>query len=408
MAARSGCRPRCEVIDAPVCWSTERTARRSNHRRFQGPQEARQQGRWEIHQAVVGPAAMERTLKVLLKLGLSKKHAFYAAYWIYMSPIYADMSERDMDGPGSIEEPDWTKLLLTDKKQFDFEEMGNRAATVCTSVQPGTYSMSDFDSIRRPMFTQTKTSEFDHFAEREIELVERRRGKGAELARAETFFDDDQVAAAIRIRSEIAGIDQTVSAVRRARPNAIRAGFRAEAERLKVEAGAKDKELAVLEAKTSTLLASLSDLEGVAFEETILSAQPARAIGTGYAIPRSARLRAEVSHLAQKAADFEGQDVPASGGVELEDVTDDFQIVLAVLKDRTQAPDAAAVESWLGEVAANAAQSGRKPEALWTRIYLQWRDGVIDCRASYAFDATLTRTNHPYGPIASATFKAER
>ena len=79
-------------------------------------EEARQRGRWEMHQALIGPAAMERTVKVLLKLGFTPKHALQAAFWFYLSPSECDdVTERDLDGQGEIFEPDWLTMLPTGK-----------------------------------------------------------------------------------------------------------------------------------------------------------------------------------------------------------------------------------------------------------------------------------------------------
>src|ERR1035437_1008267 len=76
-------------------------------------EDARQKGRWEICQALLGPAATERTLTILHRLGFSKKHAFYVAFWNYIAPVFStDVRERDLDELGSIQEPDWEKVLL--------------------------------------------------------------------------------------------------------------------------------------------------------------------------------------------------------------------------------------------------------------------------------------------------------
>ena len=95
----------------------------------QATEDARQIGRWEVHRALTGPAAMERTIKVLLRLGLTPKHAFYAAFWLYLSLSESDDStELDFSGPGAILEPDWKKLFPRGAEHFDFDEMGERVA----------------------------------------------------------------------------------------------------------------------------------------------------------------------------------------------------------------------------------------------------------------------------------------
>jgi hypothetical protein len=95
---------------------------------------AGQAGRWAVHQALVGPAALERTLKVLLRLGFTPNHAFQAAYWSYLSPIYCDaMTERDLNGPGEIQEPDW-KATLPAGKLFDMERAAGRVEVAMTEL----------------------------------------------------------------------------------------------------------------------------------------------------------------------------------------------------------------------------------------------------------------------------------
>lgn len=72
---------------------------------------------------------MERTVKVLRKLGFTPKHALQAAYWFYLSPAECDdTNERDLDGPGAIFEPDWNTMLPADKP-LDVERV-----TVCIEM----------------------------------------------------------------------------------------------------------------------------------------------------------------------------------------------------------------------------------------------------------------------------------
>lgn len=93
----------------------------------QAVETAMQAGRWAIVQALGNQAATARTIKVLIALGLSKRHAFYAAYWNYLGCTYADdITELDMDGAGRIDEPDWQKLFPDDKQKIDFEDLGDR------------------------------------------------------------------------------------------------------------------------------------------------------------------------------------------------------------------------------------------------------------------------------------------
>lgn len=265
------------------------------------------------------------------------------------------------------------------------------------------------------MLEKPKSSEFEQLVEREISLCKQRSAKARELSQAEDTARlallgdapiEETTAPVARLNAELAAIDLAIATCRARRPEAIRAAFTAEAERLKAEADAKGKELASLQAKTSKLLAALSDLEGVEYEEAILSVQPARAIGTGYAVPRSARLQTEISRLTRKASDLEGQDVPAAGGIDLDGVSDLREVIAAVLRERSVGPGAAAVSAWLEACEANAANSGFKRGDLMDRVYLRWEDGVID-PSSYVFVKALIRNDHPYGPIASATFRAE-
>ncbi len=87
---------------------------------------ANQVGRWDALRALVGPAAMARTMKVLLELGFTPKHAVQAAFWFYMSPAECiDITEEDLNGPGEIFEPDW-KTLLPAGKPFNVEQAMER------------------------------------------------------------------------------------------------------------------------------------------------------------------------------------------------------------------------------------------------------------------------------------------
>jgi hypothetical protein len=71
----------------------------------------------------------------LLELGLSKKHTFVCAYWLYLSIAYCDdATVLDTDGAGEIQEPDWAKLLPAGKQQIDFEDLGERLSMAFAEI----------------------------------------------------------------------------------------------------------------------------------------------------------------------------------------------------------------------------------------------------------------------------------
>jgi hypothetical protein len=259
-------------------------------------------------------------------------------------------------------------------------------------------------------------------AEKEIELLARKRAvvitlQAAEAAAGNALLGESDGAAelqdVIRLRADINATDTAIATLRSRRADAIKAESLERSSVIRKEAETKRKELGTITGKTAAALKNLSEAQQVSYTEWILSAQPATDDARTFFRPRSLVLRDEIQALEQKADELASSAVPAQGHVELDGVNDDKIVVLAVLNHPSASPSAEFVEEFLRACASDRRIPNRSFGNLQRRVWIAWRDGVIDVGQSSVFVASLARPQaSTYGlpvtgtDVNSATFRA--
>ena len=181
---------------------------------------------------------------------------------------------------------------------------------------------------------QQVDADIERLAGREAALVAERAAKQQQLAiteerTGEEYLDGhgESITNLAHLRLELEAIDLALTAARKRRLELVRSRYQLRAADLRLRAGEKQAELDTLNNQTEKLLRKLSELEGVNYDHSILSAQrcgdwfgpdfrpPQEWMGpadvapdpvTGrYQMPRSRRLREEIEALLSEAAKIE-------------------------------------------------------------------------------------------------------
>lgn len=273
-------------------------------------------------------------------------------------------------------------------------------------------------------FGLQKKENLETLTQREIEILEQKNRAAQALASAEqaaaaALVDGDgskEIEAVARLRAEIAAAENAITLLRARRAEVIGAANRAEAAKLRQRAGAKQQELDGLRAKTAKLLAEISKLEGVEYDVHILELQAATplGIGAGCAQTRSDSLRGEILALESRATELESAAVPEFGNISLDGVTDNAEVVRAILQHPSAGPSSQAVAGWLTACANHPTVPSRTFGNMPRNIRITWRDGQIDGDNSSVFvpaltPRRLTGNGRDLGAdVAAGTFQARR
>ncbi|MGO9008597.1 MAG: hypothetical protein ACLQPN_00725 [Bryobacteraceae bacterium] len=252
----------------------------------------------------------------------------------------------------------------------------------------GYWSKQELQLTKRKMATQVALSAIEDEA-------------GMVVLDAEESGSGDVAAAFDRIgraHAEIRAIGSAITACRARRLEAIRADRAAKVAALRKQASEKSSALLSLEAKTGKLLAQLAEMEGC----------PYQAGGTA----KSSLLRAEIADLERKANDSERDDVPVSGEISLEGITETEDVLLAVANHPSQCPSLEKVADWIAaceESASKYRNSSFGDHPL--QVSLAWDGDGIDLKRSRIFcKALANKVGHEdsvdYFDIASGTFRA--
>jgi hypothetical protein len=223
----------------------------------------------------------------------------------------------------------------------------------------------------------------------------------AEAAAGESYLSGNGagVGAVLSLKEEIAAIDRALDLLRSRRPAAIREDFLIKARDLRRQSAAKSAELQLLEDGASKLHNQLRDLEGCPFA----------AAGT----PKSSLLRSQIAELDRAAQDLEQLEVPTSGTIDIDGVTN-FAVVLEALSSYPAiGPKVEEVVNWLMacELAAQKSRNSRfgsHPR----RVMLIWDSDGIRPESSIFCEALVAQRKGNFSDssyvldVASATFRA--
>ena len=162
-----------------------------------------------------------------------------------------------------------------------------------------------------------------------------------------------------RVQAEIRAHEGAIRGCRVRRLDAIKAARATEAAGLREQVHERSKELKSIESKTGKLLAQLADLDGCAYRPE--------------ATPKSALLRAEIEQLERAALDIEQSDIPDAGMVDVDDVIENEQILLAVGNHPSNAPQIEEVSTLAGGMRGRGAEVSpqrfrRSPAARASRV----------------------------------------
>jgi hypothetical protein len=238
-----------------------------------------------------------------------------------------------------------------------------------------------------------EASDLEKLARREIELDAQRRVVSADVVAADgavatKLISSDDVTEEVKklegLRSRVRDFESAIAAIRRRRVEVIRDGYLAHAGELRAIAQGKKHDLETLEGQTSKLLASLSQLEEVPFTPKILSFETRD--HTGAYLPKSQKIRSEISKLEADASQLERKSVPVDGHVDIDNQVDGESLRLAVLLHGSISPSLEAIDAWLVDcLKGRNTELGTRPR----RFSLAWRGGVIDREGSFIFVRTL-------------------
>ena len=181
-----------------------------------------------------------------------------------------------------------------------------------------------------------------------------------------------------RVAAEIRAHDGAIRGCWVHRLEAIGAARATEAAGLREQVHERSKELKSIESKSARLVAQLTEVEGCAYAPT--------------ATPKSALLRAEIEQLERAALDIEQSDIPDAGMVDVDDVIENEQILLAVGNSPSKSPSIEETSAWLvacEDAAQKSCHSGFGDHL--RRVHLVWNADGIDLKQSVVICTALAK-----------------
>jgi hypothetical protein len=271
-----------------------------------------------------------------------------------------------------------------------------------------------FNNIQTPSPTEAAKTEIVKLFDLERTLTEKRRQKildldairhGAAQAVVDGTAGIEEAAARVAQRqAEVAAAEGAIAIARQRRLAAIKKSYGVEADELRAAAQAKRAEAGDLLRRCEPLLKKLSDLEGIAYDASILLAQrtgywtgsyitgapleecnPLEAtpdINAGFLVPRSRELLEQAKVLEAKATVLVEREVLVDGSLERPTLA----AVLAeehFINPEIVAPAVHVVESWAAAVEAQVQRdrpelAGREDDGRTSRRYrIMWRNGEL-------------------------------
>ena len=232
-----------------------------------------------------------------------------------------------------------------------------------------------------------KDTTLTEIADRELRLLAEKQTMEKQLTQAKqaaglALVDGNattEIGDAVQLRIQMEGRELAINILRERRRATILSAKQEAAKKIRSEQSEKRSDLETLSSTTAKLLAQLSVLEGVKFDQSILGLQPTTDLGVlaGCHTTKSEDLRMQISALEQRAIDLEQATVPDFGHIELEDVTVDTAVLRAVLMHESAGPSAEAIHQWIGACA----KSNRVPDGNFgdrpRSVRLSWNRGGI-------------------------------
>jgi hypothetical protein len=261
--------------------------------------------------------------------------------------------------------------------------------------------------------------------------------KGSAAAAADGDFPETAARTIVQARSEISILEQSIEITRQRRLAAIQKQYNTEAGEMRAAARGKREEADSIARRCEPFLRKLSDLQGVAFDHSILLAQrnghwlgsfatgapvdecnPLEAqpdIGAAFMVPRSRALLGEAKNLEQKAAALDLREVHSSYSLTkptLSAIIDSEEF----LNPEALTPAVFTIERWAAAVEGKVRRE--RPDLLWgereiaggavgdfvprpRRYRISWSDGKLDPdNSSLSFPGASSIFNDP-------TFTAE-
>lgn len=185
----------------------------------------------------------------------------------------------------------------------------------------------------------------EEFAQKEIELLSRRRAAAAQIVMAESAAgaalldaqEGDSASAPAdqiqRARSELAQIDAAIRICHSRRLGTIRSKRQADAGALRRQAAELIDQAEKIESRVTKALVAVADAQQTTF------AAPAVALGGG--VPLSLKLRSEAAALESRAADLESE-LPRHGTLDVEG-TGTADLLEGMLRVEVECPDTQSV-----------------------------------------------------------------
>ncbi len=198
----------------------------------------------------------------------------------------------------------------------------------------------------------------------------------AEITAADACIDGADIASAFRVvsdlRSRISILEHAKEALATRRITILNGLASVDANALRVEAAAVEREVEKIRKAAAKALGTLSELEGIAYTEAILYCEPGM-----QPPPRSAQLTARRVALQGKAREIGEREISRASSVDLEDATTADDIVRAVLLHRSLCPPAEAVMDWLAQCVSVAEGRGFKIAGHPWQVRIAWESSQI-------------------------------